>query len=111
MARLVTEMVLWMIASCIVVGLEFPIERKLVLNPGTTVGFEYSEENLFEFLSFSGTVDCVYYSYSSTRPMNAALWFQHWSYLEEYALNYTVPPVDKGIVPGSWLLRFASFRD
>jgi len=83
-------------------GLEFPVRREMDIKPGTTMGFEYSEENLFNLLRFSGTVDCVYYSFNSTQPLNAALWYQRWSYLSEYATNNTLPPLDKGVVPESW---------
>ena len=80
----------------------FPVERNLTIFPGTTMGFEFSEENLFEMFRFSGPVDCVSFSFNSTRPMNAALFFERWDYIKDYVNNHTVPPPDReGIVPGS----------
>ena len=88
---------------CYVVGgaVTFPVVRNFTIFPGTTMGFEFSEENLFEVFRFSGTVDCVYYSFNSTLPMNAVLFFERWAYIEEYAGLHAIPPVDGGIVPGS----------
>ena len=89
-------------ALCLAVsGLKFPIVREFHFAPGTTAGFEFSEENLFETIRLSGTVDCVYYRFNSTRKMHAALWYQRWEYLREYAANFSAPPVDESIVPHS----------
>lgn len=95
----VALLLVWVTAAA---ALSLPVERTLTIRPGTTMGFEFNETTVFEFLAFKGTIDCLSYNFTSTQPMNAAIWFEHLAYIKEYALNHTIPPIGQGVVPNSW---------